>query len=248
MRQARIRVADLPARCGARHDRNHPQSGERRRATVRRRCQYDAVTTADSVAAYWDTAASTFDVEPDHGLAAPMIRAAWSRRLREWIPDDGADVLDAGCGTGSLSLLLTDHGHRVTSVDLSPNMVERARRKLAGRAATVLLGDAGDPPIDGQRFDVVLCRHLLWTLPSPATALRRWLGALRPGGHLVLIEGRWGEPADTKPMPWWGGVPADVLVATVQPLTARVHMEHLTDPLLWGKEIDDERYVVLAHV
>jgi SAM-dependent methyltransferase len=167
--------------------------------------------------------------------------------MREWIPDDAADVLDAGCGTGSLSLLLAGHGHRVTGIDLSPRMVEHARGKLAGHDATVLLGDAGDPPA-GQRFDVVLCRHLLWTLPNPHAALRRWFGALRPGGHLVLIEGRWGLPVRERPMPWWGGVSADVLAATVRPLAARVHVEHLTDPLLWGKEIDDERYVVLAHV
>lgn len=149
-------------------------------------------------------------------------------------------MLDVGCGTGSLSLLLAEHGHRVTGVDLSPNMVERARRKLAGYGVTVLLGDASDPPVSGQRFDVVLCRHLLWTLPSPAAALRRWLGVLRPGGHLVLVEGRWGEP----PV----GISADALAAAVQPMVARVHVELLTDSLLWGKEIDDERYVVLAHV
>jgi SAM-dependent methyltransferase len=41
-----------------------------------------------------------------------------------------------------------------------------------------------------RRFDVV-ARHLLWTLPDPAAALRRWIGLLRPRGHLVFVEGRW---------------------------------------------------------
>lgn len=194
------------------------------------------MTTADPVSTYWDTAAATFDSEPDHGLTDPVVRAAWSRRLRQWIPDDRADVLDVGCGTGSLTLLLTEHGHRATGVDISPSMIDHANRKLAGRA-TVHRGDAYNPPVT-DRFDVVLCRHLLWTLPNPAAALRTWLKLLRPGGHLILIEGRWGEQ----------GIPVDLLVATVQPMAARVHVELLTDPLLWGKEIDDERYVVLAHV
>jgi ubiquinone/menaquinone biosynthesis C-methylase UbiE len=206
------------------------------------------VTTSASVAAYWDTAAITFDTAPDHGLASPVVRAAWAQRLREWIPDDAADVLDVGCGTGSLAQVLTAQGHHVTGVDLSPNMVEHARRKLAGRTATVLLGDAADPPVDGQRFDVVLCRHLLWTLPDPGAALRRWVGMLRPGGQLVLIEGRWGTEDATADMPWWGGVSADMLWAAVSPLVARVHVEHLTDALLWGREISDERYALLAHV
>jgi ubiquinone/menaquinone biosynthesis C-methylase UbiE len=206
------------------------------------------VTTSTAVAAYWDTAASTFDTEPDHGLASPMIRAAWTQRLREWIPDDNADVLDVGCGTGSLALVLTGQGHSVTGVDLSPAMVERAKRKLANRSATVLVGDAVDPPVGDSRFDVVLCRHLLWTLPNPIAALRRWVGLLRPGGHLVLIEGRWATTPATPEMPWWGGVSADVLTAAVRPLVAGTHVEHLTDPQLWGREITDERHVVLAHV
>jgi SAM-dependent methyltransferase len=226
------------------------------------------VTTPASVAAYWDTAASTFDTSPDHGLASPVVRAAWAQRLRAWIPDHAADVLDVGCGTGSLARVLTAHGHQVTGVDLSPNMVEHARRKLAGLSATVLLGDAADPPVAGQRFDVVLCRHLLWTLPDPGAALRRWVGLLRPGGQLVLIEGRWGPwrasdagrpGAKRQPelvastghppaYPWSYGVTADVLSAAVHPLVARVHVEHLTDPILWGREITDERYALLAHV
>jgi hypothetical protein len=43
-------------------------------------------------------------------------------------------------------------------------------------------------------------------------------------------------------------VPSDVLTAAVAPLVARVHVEHLADELLWGREIADERYVLLAHV
>ncbi len=85
-------------------------------------------------------------------------------------------------------------------------------------------------------------------------ALRRWFGVLRPGGHLVLVEGRWGDPVGTRPMPWWGGVPAGVACrpgcwsTRCVPLAARVHMEQLPDPILWGKQVEAERYVVLAHV
>ncbi|HEX5406690.1 MAG TPA: class I SAM-dependent methyltransferase [Pseudonocardiaceae bacterium] len=206
------------------------------------------MTSSASVAAYWDTAAATFDTAPDHGLASFVVRAAWAQRLREWIPDDSAEVLDVGCGTGSLAYLLAAQGHQVTGVDISPNMVEHARRKLAGCSATVVLGDAADPPVAGRRFDVVLCRHLMWTLPDPGAALRRWVGMLRPGGQLVLVEGRWGAADMSTDMPWWGGVSADVLWAAVSPLVARVHVEHLTDALLWGREIADERYALLAHV
>lgn len=94
----------------------------------------------------WDAAAPTFDDEPDHGLRDPGVRQAWADRLRSWLPARPGDVLDIGCGTGSLSLLASEQGHRVTGVDLSPAMVERARAKLAGRDAVFLVGDAAGPP------------------------------------------------------------------------------------------------------
>ena len=71
----------------------------------------------------WDAAAPTFDDEPDHGLRDPGVRQAWADRLRSWLPARPGDVLDIGCGTGSLSLLASEQGHRVTGVDLSPAMV-----------------------------------------------------------------------------------------------------------------------------
>lgn len=137
----------------------------------------------------WDVESVTFDEEPDHGLRDPVVREAWAARLRTWLPERASDVLDLGCGTGSLSLLASGWGHHVTGVDLSPGMVDLARAKLAGRDAVFLVGDAATPPVGEQLFDVLLCRHVLWTLPDPGRVLRHWCGLLRPGGRLVLVEG-----------------------------------------------------------
>ena len=90
----------------------------------------------------WDAEAPAFDDEPDHGLREPAVREAWAARLRDWLPGRACDVLDVGCGTGSLSLLATEQGHRVTGVDSSTAMVALARAKLAGRPAVFLVGDA----------------------------------------------------------------------------------------------------------
>ncbi|MEU6948696.1 class I SAM-dependent methyltransferase [Streptomyces sp. NPDC046316] len=214
-----------------------------------------------AIAAYWDAAAATFDDEPDHGLRAGRTRAAWVRRLETWIPPGPSDILDIGCGTGSLALLLATAGHRVTGFDLAPAMVERAHAKLAsaGLEGRFLSGDAMAPPTGDERFDVALSRHLLWTLPDPEAALRAWVSRLRPGGRLVLVEGRWresgrsGEPyvagADT--LPWNGGIGAEDLAAAVRPLVARLRVESLdgdADGDLWGRRVDDERYALIAEV
>ncbi|MFC8126652.1 trifunctional class I SAM-dependent methyltransferase/NUDIX hydrolase/VOC family protein [Streptomyces sp. NPDC057302] len=188
----------------------------------------------------WDIEAATFDDEPDHGLRDEVVRDAWARRLRDWLPRTAGDVLDLGCGTGSLSLLAAERGHRVTAVDLSPNMVELAREKLSGHAAEVLVGDAWEPPVEGRRFDVVLARHVLWMVPDPEAVLRHWCGLLRPGGRLVLVEGVWGV---TNP----NGIPMDRLISALTPVAAHLHSERLSgDERLWGRKVEDERYAVVA--
>jgi SAM-dependent methyltransferase len=188
----------------------------------------------------WDAEAASFDEEPDHGLRDPEVRRAWARRLRDWLPGRAGDVLDLGCGTGSLSLLASEQGHRVTGVDLSPAMVTLAREKLTGRDAVFLVGDAAAPPVGEQRFDAVLVRHVLWALPDPARALRHWRGLLRPGGRLVLVEGVWGS---IDPV----GIPAERLTGLLAPIAGQVRVQRLSDdPLLWGGPVTDERYAVVA--
>ena len=147
-------------------------------------------------------------------------------------------MLDVGCGTGTLSVLLPEQGRRVTGVDLSPRMVERATAKGVQHDVAVqfLLGDASDPPVP-PGFDVVLGRHVLWALPDPSAALDRWLALTTGAGRLVLVEGLWRTGA---------GLPADAVADLVRPKVSSLSVRHLTDPVLWGRAIDDERYLVVA--
>ncbi|MDT0267343.1 class I SAM-dependent methyltransferase [Streptomyces sp. DSM 44915] len=214
------------------------------------------MTDSAAARAYWDAAADAFDQAPDHGLRQAATRGAWAARLASWIPRAPADVLDVGCGTGSLTLLLAEAGHRVTGVDLAPRMVGHARAKLAaaGLAGRFLVGDAAQPPTRAAAFDVVLSRHLVWTLADPAAALRAWVARLRPGGTLVLVEGRWRQAGEAAPyvpgaerLPWHGGVTARELTDAVRPLVSEVRVEQLGHrPLLWGGPVTDERYALIA--
>jgi SAM-dependent methyltransferase len=188
----------------------------------------------------WDQAAATFDDEPDHGLLDPTVRAAWAALLTSVLPAPPARVLDVGCGTGSLAVLLAEYGYVVTGLDLSPRMVAKAKAKAMAHAVDVSFhqGDAADPRDVGAAYDVVLARHVVWALPDPAKALARWRALLAPGGVLVLVEGLWGTGA---------GLAADELTALVGAEFAEPRVRELGDPALWGRDIDDERYLLTAH-
>lgn len=195
---------------------------------------------ADSGAGLWDHEALTFDDEVDHGLTTPEARAAWRRLLLGALPNAPARVADLGCGTGTLAALLAHEGYSVDGVDFSPAMVERALRKTADLAdVTISHGDAADPPLEPGVYDAVLCRHVLWALPDPAAALRRWCELLAPGGILVLVEGNWSTGA---------GLTAAATSALLGEVSDDHQVSSLTDPALWGREIEDERYLVVASI
>lgn len=184
----------------------------------------------------WDAEATTFDDEPDHGLKDPEVRAAWANLLLPLIPPQ-AKVVDLGCGTGSLAVLLAENGHDVCGVDLSDAMLDVAREKANGLDVELRQGDAADPPCSDHAYDVVLVRHVLWAMPDPRATLERWVRLLKPGGRLVLIEGRWFTGA---------GITRDDCRELVGELRREADVRTLDDPALWGKEIDDERYLLLS--
>src|ERR1700681_4460110 len=90
------------------------------------------------VAAHWDRRAAHFDEDFGHSIATPAERAAWDRILDLVLPASPAlDALDAGCGTGCLSLELARRGHCVIGVDFAPAMLVAARGKAAAEGLTV---------------------------------------------------------------------------------------------------------------
>ena len=193
---------------------------------------------------YWDHAASNFDDEPDHGLQDPIVYEAWRSLLKTWLPSTPSTVLDIGCGTGSLSVLLANLGYKVTGTDLSSAMINAAAAKAKAKATPNGLGiefhvmDAAFPSLAPRQFDAIICRHLLWSLPEPEKVLQRWTELLKQNGTLILVEGYWEAG---------GGLHlGDVLKMLPSSLTG-VKSENLSDRSdLWGKNVADERYAIVA--
>jgi ubiquinone/menaquinone biosynthesis C-methylase UbiE len=98
-------------------------------------------------------------------------------------------VLDVGCGTGVLLKRLLDRypGAHLTGVDLSPAMVELARRRLPGRV-TLEVGDVEALPFASSSFDLVMSTSSFHFWPAPKQALAELRRVLRPGGRLVITD------------------------------------------------------------
>jgi len=192
-----------------------------------------------NVTTYWDSEARNYDDAPDHGLADPAIRARWGALLGELLPPT-ARVLDIGCGTGSLSLLAAGQGHRVFGLDSSPEMLRHAQDKAvaAGLEIDFFLGDAAVPPTSLGQFDCLMGRHILWALPDPVAALRRWAELLANGGRVVMIEGFWSTGVGLRMDQVLAALPANTVVERTFSIS--------TDRALWGRDVEDERFVVVA--
>lgn len=145
----------------------------------------------DDIRAYWNDDAATYDLAAQHRPRSPFVRAAWTAALDRLLPPPPARVLDCGAGTGFLSLIAARLGHQVTALDLSAAMLAHLRHAATreGLPIEIVEGPADRP--DGE-FDVVMERHLLWTLPDPEGSLRAWRN-VAPGGTLVLVESLWGD-------------------------------------------------------
>ena len=131
---------------------------------------------------FWDLDAEVYDRSPTHAGTEPVEAAVWRAALLRHLPPPPASILDAGAGTGALSLLLAELGYRVTALDLSPAMLARAIEKAAERGVELQtwVAPATEPPPGP--FDAVVERHMLWTAPDPVGSLR----ALRSVAPLLV--------------------------------------------------------------
>lgn len=219
------------------------------------------------VGEYWHTRAGEYDGAPQHVLATAEFERRWLELLAGLVPAGTLRVVDAGCGTGYLSLLFAVLGHAVTGVDQSPAMLEEARAKGEARGLSVdwRVGDVDALPVDDGSADVVAERHVLWTMPEPLRTLRDWHRALRPGGVLVHVGGDWSNliPAARRPddsrvtydgiadrLPLMGGAPA----SRVLPLIAEAgfvdaEVTPLEEARYWEAADPDaptDRYIIRA--
>ncbi|MHA7773208.1 class I SAM-dependent methyltransferase [Roseibium sp. M-1] len=160
----------------------------------------DAIANFDlreEIKEYWGQRAATFDSQPGHEIFSEDERQAWLRLFEKHLgAGDGRHVLDLASGTGVISHLLDDLKFEVTGLDWAEPMLAKARDKARTRKRSIrfLLGDAERTLEPSDRYDVLTCRHLVWTLVDPAAAFTEWHRILKPGGRLLIVDGDFVNP------------------------------------------------------
>jgi ubiquinone/menaquinone biosynthesis C-methylase UbiE len=102
----------------------------------------------------------------------------------------GDGVLDVACGTGVVAITAARLGARVTGLDLTPELLERARENAVIAKVPIDFheGDVEQLPFDDNEFDVVLSQYGHMFAPRPEVAIAEMLRVLRPGGTLAFSK------------------------------------------------------------
>ncbi|MBX6395589.1 MAG: class I SAM-dependent methyltransferase [Alicyclobacillaceae bacterium] len=140
--------------------------------------------THDEIRDKYERAAKWYD------LAEGIPEVLGLKRLRrELLRKASGDVLEVAVGTGK-NLPFYPPDCRITAVDLSPAMLDMARRRAhrLGRTVDFQVQSAETLPFPDESFDTVASSMSLCTFPAPVQALREMARVCRKGGHVLLLE------------------------------------------------------------
>lgn len=140
-----------------------------------------------SVSEWNEAMVDRYDIDRYYERSHPIVRWIEQRRLETLRRFAGARptdrILEVGVGGGHV--LAKFPGMQRTGIDLSPTMLQRARRRL-GDDVELLQGSADQLPFEDATFDVVLCTEVLEHVVEPARVVRELMRVAAPGARVVV--------------------------------------------------------------
>ena len=167
------------------------------------------------ISEYWTKRTEDFNAVRLNELHGE-ISDRWLSEFRALLAaDKPLKILDAGTGTGYFAILLAKEGHEIVGIDVTPSMLEAARRdaeqfgvqaefaqgcennhdgarQFSGSALFALM-DVQETSFEDASFDAVVSRNVTWTLPDPEKAYREWHRILKPGGILLNFDANYAD-------------------------------------------------------
>lgn len=153
---------------------------------------------------YWIKRSDSFQ-EQRRAELHDDIAQRWLKEILQYVPKKKLKILDVGCGSGFFTILMAQQGHEVIGVDLTADMITRAKELAAEEKAdcTFQVMDAENLEFADEAFDMVISRNLTWTLPDAERAYSEWLRVLKKGGCLLNFDANYGisDCSDTSQLP-----------------------------------------------
>jgi ubiquinone/menaquinone biosynthesis C-methylase UbiE len=103
----------------------------------------------------------------------------------------GDQVLDVACGPGLVACAFAPHARQVTGIDITPAMIEQARKLQGERQLENLIWQVGDVlplPFPDASFSVVLTRYSMHHFLNPDAVLAEMVRVCRPGGRVMVAD------------------------------------------------------------
>jgi SAM-dependent methyltransferase len=120
-----------------------------------------------------------------------VLSACYDRLIGSGLLPHRGAILDAGCGTGQISLPLAERGFRVQGFDISPAMAAVAQAKCSPDwDARYMAADVRALPVQDEMFDAIVVSKLFQHIQDWQRACLEFLRALRRGGSIVEIRDR----------------------------------------------------------
>ena len=128
-----------------------------------------------------------------------MCKKDYPDILEELEKEPFMDLLDAGCGPAPMISLLAEKypDRHYTGIDLTPAMIEQAKKKNILHAVFTV-GDCENLPFEDNAFDVIICSMSFHHYPDPQAFFNSVKRCLRPGGRLILRD----VTSDNKVLVW----------------------------------------------
>ena len=148
----------------------------------------------EKIVHYWGKRSDSF-MEQKRAELHSAVGERWTEEIRRQLQGrQNLNILDVGCGSGFFSIMLAKKGHRVTGIDLTPEMITCAKELAKEEHANCkfLVMDAEKLEFEDHSFDVVISRNLTWTLPDAAAAYQEWIRVLKPDGLLLNFDANYG--------------------------------------------------------
>ncbi|WP_050741348.1 class I SAM-dependent methyltransferase [Acetobacterium bakii] len=143
----------------------------------------------EAVEERWDVNAQKYD-DRHQVNTTPEDKKYWMQALAENIGSDkNIELMDVGAGTGFITLMAAELGYKCHAVDISSGMLDVARSHAKEKEFVIdfIKSNVESIPCEDSSMDVIINRHVMWTLLNPRKACKEWFRVLKPGGKLLSI-------------------------------------------------------------